>query len=363
MRVTQTSENNQQAARLLPDFPIQFIHFLRPPLGHISMSTRRFAPHLRLLNLDQQQNLIEFELQNSGTAFANALRRVMIAEVPTFAFEFCEFKLNTSPLPDEFIAHRIALCPLVSEVAHRFNTPEECDCQGGCPKCQITYVINVHADPDRTEPRTVTTNDLEMCPLVDPEDEEPYREWLDLWQQVKPVKPFAGDKQEPITIAVLGAGQKLQVLCHAQKCIGREHAKWSPCCCSAYRMPARITLDEAFFRARPPEWKRNFVKTCPNKVFKYNQQSDMVDVDKSDECTFCRQCQESLEEEKADDKVVISPVEDTFIFRVEGTGALKPDTIVLQALEILAKKLSNVLVDISRADVPGAAGEGLPGGL
>ena len=318
------------------------------------MSARRLPVEIKLLNLEREENLIEFRLEHASTAFANALRRVMIAEVPTFAFEDCEFQQNTSPLPDEFIAHRIGLCPLVSELASHFNSREECDCRSedGCPKCTITYTINVRADPKRSEPRIVTTDDLELWLPLEEDDEDygKYRNYLEWAEHVKPVKPLAGKKQVPITIAQLGPGQILQVLCHAQKSIGRDHAKWSPCCCSAYRMPAIIELDSEFFRSQTPEWKRKFVASCPNRVFNYRQQGDMVIVDNRDECTFCRQCQEALEEEKADDKVVIRPEEDIFIFRVEGTGALKPELIVSQALEILSKKLKNVLDDISRID-------------
>jgi DNA-directed RNA polymerase II subunit RPB3 len=78
-------------------------------------------PQITLRDINLDCNRIKFELSNTCVAFANALRRVMLAEVPTFAFEDVEFQQNTSPLPDEFIAHRIGLCPLVSEQVDKFN--------------------------------------------------------------------------------------------------------------------------------------------------------------------------------------------------------------------------------------------------
>lgn len=43
---------------------------------------------------------------------ANALRRIMIAEVPTMAFHKVFLYQNTSVLPDELLIHRLGLLPV-----------------------------------------------------------------------------------------------------------------------------------------------------------------------------------------------------------------------------------------------------------
>lgn len=58
------------------------------------------------------EEMIEFDLVGVDAAIANALRRIMLAEVPTVAIETVWFADNTSIIQDEVLAHRIGLIPL-----------------------------------------------------------------------------------------------------------------------------------------------------------------------------------------------------------------------------------------------------------
>lgn len=62
-------------------------------------------PKLKIISSTNEQ--IVFKLANVSRAYANSLRRIMISEVPTMAIEFVKVRINTSPLHDEFIAHRL----------------------------------------------------------------------------------------------------------------------------------------------------------------------------------------------------------------------------------------------------------------
>lgn len=73
------------------------------------MPNPRF-PKLEILDL--RDDFIKFELSETDTSVANALRRVMIAEVPTLAIDLVTIEINTSVMTDEFLAHRLGMIPL-----------------------------------------------------------------------------------------------------------------------------------------------------------------------------------------------------------------------------------------------------------
>lgn len=57
---------------------------------------------------------LSFELKNVRLGFANALRRIILAEIPTFAIddESIYFHNNTSMLHNIFLTNRLILCPI-----------------------------------------------------------------------------------------------------------------------------------------------------------------------------------------------------------------------------------------------------------
>lgn len=89
----------------------------------------------------------EFVLKNADISVANALRRSMLAWVPTVAIDLVEFEINTSVLSDEFIAHRLGLVPLRSHFAPGWNTVYEAGEDGDVQ--EVNFELHVKNNTNR----------------------------------------------------------------------------------------------------------------------------------------------------------------------------------------------------------------------
>ena len=152
--------------------------------------------------IESNPSRIRVRLKGIDRAYANAIRRVAISQVPTMAIDDVVILENSSVMFDELVAHRLGLIPLKTSL-DRFNLPEDCDCKNalGCSKCRVLLVLDAEAS-DRV--RTVSSGDLIS---EDPES--------------KPVS-------DNIPIVKLAPGQKIKLEAYARLGKGSEHAKWQP---------------------------------------------------------------------------------------------------------------------------------------
>ena len=116
-------------------------------------------PTIKILESSRYQ--LKFELENTELSVANALRRVIISEVPTMAVEMVQVNENTSVLNDEFIAQRIGLTPLNSTNVDQFEFHKSCTCNEFCEKCSVRYRLTKKCPKD-LEFCEVTSNDIEL---------------------------------------------------------------------------------------------------------------------------------------------------------------------------------------------------------
>jgi len=66
---------------------------------------------VKMNNLD-----MEFDLIGYDPAIANALRRILLSDIPSMAIEKVYMYQNTSIMQDEVLAHRLGLLPLIGHL-------------------------------------------------------------------------------------------------------------------------------------------------------------------------------------------------------------------------------------------------------
>ncbi|EGG16804.1 RNA polymerase II core subunit [Cavenderia fasciculata] len=286
-------------------------------------------PNLEILEL--KNDSITFVLSNTDISVANALRRIMIAEVPTMAIDLVEFQTNTSVLCDEFIAHRLGLIPLTSHKVESFNYTRECSCTERCTECSVEFNLNVKCLDRALE---VTSSDLQSQN-----------------DNVFPVSAsdnVYGNTSGAIPIVRLRKGQEVKLKAIAKKGVGKEHAKWIPTCIATYQFQPKIVVNQNRFDELSDRQKDEWISSCPTNVFKYNPNS-MQQVTTDDlKCMFCQECVKKSEALGKPDLVSVEQKQDRFIFTVETSGALRPEEIVLAGIQIIKEKLIRIQTQIQK---------------
>ena len=76
------------------------------------MTAFREGLQVRVVSETDAERELVFDLVGVDAPVANALRRILLAEVPSVAFEHVYVSNNTSIVQDEILSHRIGLVPL-----------------------------------------------------------------------------------------------------------------------------------------------------------------------------------------------------------------------------------------------------------
>ncbi|CAD7936093.1 unnamed protein product [Amoebophrya sp. A120] len=355
---------------------------------------------------------ITFTLEGCDTSTANALRRILMAEIYTMAIDLVTIYENNSVLFDEFIAHRLGLIPLESngigdilsdhgeerkritqKIHNSMNLTAEqkafesarndlgityavasiddpsrggCDCSGGCPRCEVKFEIDV--ENFSGHPMDVTHFDLKLVhnPAEDETSLRPQRAFQVLpMPQRDPLYSEEDDrKRNGIKIVKLQHGQKLKLEATAIKNNAKFHAKHNPTGTVCMKQDADVRINENTKFHPTLEQKRDIAKSCPQGVFDLEDMGKLV-VANEDRCIHCDSCTDYCTENNIKGYVTIDHHPRRFHFEVESTGAKHPAAIVKAGLRIWKDKLFHFKRDIKRlhSDIADLGTEGMPLGF
>ncbi|KAJ7084406.1 DNA-directed RNA polymerase II, subunit 3 [Mycena belliarum] len=280
---------------------------------------------------DLKKDRVNFVLENVDLAFANSLRRVMMADLPTIAIDLVEIQANTTVLPDEFIAHRLGMVPLVSTNCDEgMRDNRDCTCLAACQYCSIQLKLDVACHNNTT--MDITSNHLEVSSYND------YEEGVEGEAGDEPTKrgeyfghPVGKNDPDvpPILICKIRKGQELKLRCIAKKGIAKEHAKWSPCSAVSFEYDPHNKLRHT------THW---------------------FETDERGEWPLGENASE--EEKPRDDEVFdFNAKPNKFYFEVETDGSLGPQEVVMQGLAELQSKLAKIVLGLKKTEPDMLPGE------
>jgi len=228
-------------------------------------------------------------------AFANGIRRAMIADVPTFSIDTVRVIENTSVMFNEQIGLRLGLVPLTTDLDD-FEIGDE-----------VTLSISVDG------PSTAYSGDIVSSdPMVEPADDN-------------------------IPIIDLKDGQRLEVEADAVLDTGKEHAKHQGGVAVGYRHLQRVEVvsDTGEFEDEEPDILRGVIE---EGAAEHATDPDAADGDLVPTSEF----DNDLSQRYPGKEVEVTDVENAFVFHVETDGSFTTDELLVRAVETLRDRATEL---------------------
>lgn len=234
--------------------------------------------------------------------FMNALRRIIMAEVPVASIDMLYIMENTGVLYDEIIAHRMGYIPLKGGEGLIFT--KDCDCKGqGCPRCEAILTMKVTATEDNFK---VLSGRLKAEGSV-----------------------FVANNDIPI--AELNAGQKIELEARARLGTGKDHAKWQPVSVAVVSYEPLIKIDQ-----KKCDLCALCIDECPKKILAIKEKRLVVTSTLS--CSLCKVCESVCPK----DAIKVSHNESNAVLMLESAGGPTNEELVFAASDVLSNKCSSL---------------------
>jgi DNA-directed RNA polymerases I and III subunit RPAC1 len=328
---------------------------------------------MRIIEKPSENELV-FEMIGIDVSFANALRRILISEVPTMAIETVFMWDNTSIIHDEVLAHRMGLIPINVDARYfeEYEEDEECEEGGDTTGAQNatdrnTIVFKLAVSCSRSEAKAARGEsyvDIDDSVLGNDELDEVAKAAAASRRKAlnTPNRPFtkhvySGDLEwvpqgdqanyfsnirpvhEDILIAKLRPGQAIELEAHARKGNGKNHAKYSPVATASYRLMPHLEIIKPIY----DEIAEELVYILEPGVFTLEQTDESdppgtrikAKLSNPYACTMSRNFMRNPELASS---IKMTRIPNHVIFTVESVGMASPGVLVAEALRVLQEK-------------------------
>lgn len=303
-------------------------------------SIKTFKKKFRIVIIRNENHEMEFDMIGIHPFLANTFRRLILSDVPSMAIEKVYISNNTSIIQDEVLAHRLGLIPLKAD-PRLFDYKEDATAESNENdslefelkiKCSYNKEAN-KKDSSRVEDmyknNNVYSKHLKWIPVGN--QKERFND-----SDVGPIEP-------DILIAKMRPGHELDLKLVAVKSSGRDHAKFSPVATAFYRLLPDIKLlrdveGEAAYR----------LQSCFSPgVISVRNEKDGKKVAVVNNSRYDTSSRNVYRYEDLKDAVVMTKIQDHFIFTIESVGAMQPDVIFKEAVNILRNKCASLLEELN----------------
>lgn len=272
-----------------------------------------------ITSLKQDGDLFTFDMENARPSLANALRRIILSEVPTVGFQTEDYETstlrvikNTSSLHNEFLLHRLSLIPIHIKDPSSFNSEH--------------FEFELNVKNESIQAKNITTDDIVVTNKLTGKQEPtekffPKNEITNDPILITRLKPNLGGESEMIHIkgfAVVGTGS--------------DNALFSPVCCAIYTNKKDPLKADAAFQTFIDEKQQEQAEPLSEKDKKELRRQ--FDITKSERYFYTDENDEPNQ----------------FSFRIESIGVLPAHHIVMKAYDILIKKLETFSFELDRAN-------------
>ncbi len=258
--------------------------------------------------LEKTEHKLVFVVEDISIEMANAVRRIILSEIPVMAVDEVIILKNDSPLYDEIIAHRLGMIPLTTDL-DSYKLPQDCECGGfGCPLCQVSLtceVINSTNTPLEVYSGDLKSNDPQITPVD---------------SRIPIVKIDKNDQLILEAYAVLGKA--------------KEHIKWQAVSNIFYRFYPDIEFESN--KCNKCSDKCIVTKMYPEKLYDFSDgKAPKLIEDYWKTCTLCKSCEMDCIEKT----IKVKFKENTYIFSIESDGVLPFNVIFTKIFEIFLEKI------------------------
>ena len=250
--------------------------------------------------VDRGDREARFLVRNITPAFANGIRRAMIADVPTFSVDELRVVENSSVMFDEQIALRLGLVPLTTPL-DGFEAGDT-----------VTLSLDVQGPERESTMETVTAYSGDIVTsddLVRPADEN-------------------------IPIIDLKPGQRLELDADAVLDRGREHAKHQGGVAVGYRhlQTVEVVGDRGEFEDAESDILRGVIE---EREASRASAGSSGEEPRDGELVATEEFDNDLTDRYPGKELEVHDVENAFVFHVETDGSLSVDELVLRAVDSL----------------------------